>query len=1828
MKLKSLYIALPAIVIILLNIMYGSAISWMLSIGIIACLSYFFAQISIEQLIFRKTNVADVSDAVKAHAAQVIKKYKVLLSFGLLTVAFISSVVCIYRTTNPSGTHPWFFNNDYHAISNTGIAFNKELNLTEKFEDSLQSEGNIHITKNGAGNATLHFNNFYEPVFVATAIPKVFTPVNNIFPQLFHNSFTIFNSSNSITIKLQTNPKGFFSFLKPNKKSGITYDIQVESNDARLVEEQHTTLPYKDHLQIEEQELTEGKSLYNLLLNSKSFNTDKSESYAVLEFVLRQLGETYLLTNYVSEDEKGYSIFPSRDFIINGYHLKADDVNQEPQAQVNYNIAFNKEFYIGFHNMQSKNYIAAINNADYGIAGTGTSIAFMYDYAASYLLSSPANAQQTGNKNLRFVSNNNEDIISSDLKEGFYFNNNGLQTGGRISGNIDYLSQAPNVPLQAGITDNNDNNIYHPVNNNQFHLQSTNAGENYLFSIRDFSQNGFHFHKLILFAAIIYLGMLALLIFFPGRNLVRIEPVIFTVVYLLLILRLILYWRLATFPPLENISKYELEHTIINFDYNWGIHLPVPLTLIWVFLFLVILAWFRYRISIGKNFRFFPEQQWNLTTIKRINKYYILFISACGVLFFVNAALLHIEVLTRIISIIIPVMGYCYFAMLANKHFQFEQNWVNNGESKGYVRLKAYLHYFINNPAFVITMVTIAFFAITDRGFAILFTLFILLKNIFFNFLKKPFDSSKTNLKRMIFNPNNYWIYGIVSLIVYLIILSFKSLFYYLITYKLIAFGIMLLLPFLVLFFFYKKQRQITKILGGILALYIVLLIIPPTRNMMEARATAAIKHVQYRASIIHQPLSQLLSQNPYSSFQTQKIIETAENQWFINSYISKDYNNHSVINLRPYSRVGVNYNTQTRDVVIARFVIGELGNFTMYLILLLTLLPLILYLISYRLTDDAHFKLNYKSYVGILPLLLFFTTSLFVWLTATNRFVFFGQDFPFLSLTSKLSVVLPLLLFGITLTQQPNTYRSYQLNLQSNFVRYAFFTVLIAAFALTTIKSNELSSNNFSIIVEKTKDRINNDLNAVMGEIQDSLDAKRLHYTYSGLIKILGNDKKFKSLLQDSSSDNYTKSILQQLINKPSTAMRIDNPLYITYDDHQYNAMYNEHLYLHLPPVENKSVWNGSITENLNLSTPLVNLSYNNTNITTTLPFFKNDATSGLQLAIMPAGWFVHAKNNIGILNIQNETKSKTELFIYKKTAQNIIQSTTAFASTCSNEDLVSVNQPDKKFIIAYNNSGNYFALNKWINGNYEILYPLRAKNFWMYHFANAVRNAYKADTLLHENVAISLDYKLGSSVQDMIDHTYTDATQKNNGFKFSVIAADGNGNIRLMNDFVTNRIPLDPNDDYAITKLQQKHFFFSNIRNERDQWGNYNLIALHLGPGSSIKPVTTAAIASQVNAGWESLHMAAPGQEEYENYAGFKLLKPWKNDDHFRAGYLDLSKFIEVSSNFYQSAMVFLGSYPRSAFVKNNTISIKNVLSTKAGTNNSYPVFEVNGYTYYLPNYDNRKGNWPASDYEAKRKDFFGNQNSILANGLETNAGLRTKNKDNEDHVTGSYSRVNILDSINYQLLSANKSIYFLWSMPEQSSVLQSQRSFKEAYQNFNLGLKTTTLGGYPYQVSAYKMLEMYLSLFTQNRHFSLNVLPNATKPLPWQVDSSWSNNTAFNHFLAANVFKGMNDVIYGGFGTAHGIGGLSSAHPGYYFYAKTGTINEQGSGARNSRRLIVTITNKDMQQAENIGNKDTRLYALYFAIDNNKDFDWGLLNQIINETMASQSFTNYFK
>ena len=84
--------------------------------------------------------------------------------------------------------------------------------------------------------------------------------------------------------------------------------------------------------------------------------------------------------------------------------------------------------------------------------------------------------------------------------------------------------------------------------------------------------------------------------------------------------------------------------------------------------------------------------------------------------------------------------------------------------------------------------------------------------------------------------------------------------------------------------------------------------------------------------------------------------------------------------------------------------------------------------------------SINKGSYIGLSALVLLFTIGLFVWLTSTNRIVFFGQDFPFISLTSKLSVLFPLLLLIIVLSQQPEERVQNQVEWKPLLSRILFF--------------------------------------------------------------------------------------------------------------------------------------------------------------------------------------------------------------------------------------------------------------------------------------------------------------------------------------------------------------------------------------------------------------------------------------------------------------------------------------------------------------------------------------------------------------------------------------------------------------------------------------------------------------------------------------------------------------------------------------------------------------------------------------------------------------------
>jgi hypothetical protein len=89
-----------------------------------------------------------------------------------------------------------------------------------------------------------------------------------------------------------------------------------------------------------------------------------------------------------------------------------------------------------------------------------------------------------------------------------------------------------------------------------------------------------------------------------------------------------------------------------------------------------------------------------------------------------------------------------------------------------------------------------------------------------------------------------------------------------------------------------------------------------------------------------------------------------------------------------------------------------------------------------------------------------------------------------------------------------------------------------------------------------------------------------------------------------------------------------------------------------------------------------------------------------------------------------------------------------------------------------------------------------MKERNFWIYNFVNTIRPFLKETPT--QTIPITLDYTLYNKVQQRIQETYSKLKKRN--LSFNVITADGDGNIRLMNDFIVNRRKIDPNNKSEI--------------------------------------------------------------------------------------------------------------------------------------------------------------------------------------------------------------------------------------------------------------------------------------------------------------------------------------------------------------------------------------------------------------------------------------------
>jgi cell division protein FtsI/penicillin-binding protein 2 len=987
-------------------------------------------------------------------------------------------------------------------------------------------------------------------------------------------------------------------------------------------------------------------------------------------------------------------------------------------------------------------------------------------------------------------------------------------------------------------------------------------------------------------------------------------------------------------------------------------------------------------------------------------------------------------------------------------------------------------------------------------------------------------------------------------------------------------------------------EFKLKKIIPIVLTLITICLIIPQSWKRVDSKLQEGLKNVKYRASLIHKPLSDVLREQAYGSYAERKIIETAQNQWFIHTFLDHADQYPRRIGLQPHFRTGVDYITQTRDVVLPRYVIGEFGYLTMFFLIVLFTMPLMAYLLIFRLYNQEG-QMDSESVIGLLVL--------------------------------TVSVLLPLSMLYILLTRRPVFLKSSQKTLLPRLLIVSFFILLIFTMVTTGGKSSLLRDNHFQPRMDDIRNRIDRQVNRLFEESQrgrkapqKKLTADKEFFYVGAWLRDMTNLPDYKSLYD--SLSKYERTMIDALVEKPSLGFDQRSPIHIIRADGFYQLHFNNWFHLELPFYESDKAWRGDVYQPVS----------DDGSLTRRPP---DDISRYIHQ--LPSEYFMPGEKRFAMIDIYNikARMRSPEILLYKPN-EGVLKTLDlqGFAERIEEQDLLLYRIPNQHGINNYNRfqtwnladgSRQYFGFNAKVNGRWRMIYPMASLFPWIREWTNAgsFHMQQRGGAWLDSSLVLNLDYDLTKSTNSYLHETLQNSPTKKDGVLISVVAADGDGRIRVMADHVirNSRTPINPNNQGEIEQLQREQYFNRNPEAERYQWGNANLLHMRDGPGSSIKPIVFAAVSSQLNIEWEKMEYikhsgnliqsGTKGDFLVEHYAGMDLTKEglkWP-EPNYNNDNSNLETYIAKSRNIHHSLIVFLGSYTRKDF-PGRTLRDK---LRPANANTTFPVVGLGNATYALPN----PPQWPMDPVSGLP---FGNSNSLMAVGLSELFGLETQSSFSSGRLTERTDCSMLPDSLAYRNV---------WAFPERSYFDQAERT-----DNFSSAIIQTTLGGGIFRVTPLQMLQMYGRLFNHDQGFRLSIDSTTGNSQSWlNLNPDDWNASSFDQFLDQGrgghkgLMESMKSVVKKG--TATYI--AKNQRPGFTLYAKTGTT---GNAAINysSKRLFVAIV-KDASAGEPVDFKARRKYFIYMTLDraygrNESTWHETVFNQLIDHVMKSESFKAY--
>ena len=1304
------------------------------------------------------------------------------------------------------------------------------------------------------------------------------------------------------------------------------------------------------------------------------------------------------------------------------------------------------------------------------------------------------------------------------------------------------------------------------------------------------------------------------------------ETLVWLFLMALLSFRSFLAWRVSVFPPLEGFSETSFgTYTQDKYTFLY--------TMIGVFFFTLFLGICKVAKLRQWNYKKWLFPSWDyrllLDNFKSNLRVGVTLAIIFLALFFLSA---NYE---RIRCVFAPVFVF-YCLELWYSHV---------GDGNKNVKFKRlFWRYFI-------MMICVAWALYMDAGFGIVFVLFLLLYFALETYLNWKKDG----------DGNVQLLWPVVVLVVMFVVFILSGVYLVPLLYNYFIFiSIIIVILFCLGTWYYWRKWEENGISTKWRLAPIILLGLAVIGFVFGGKSYLdSHRHLLYRSEVHIKSVDSILMDEKVNTRDMERLFQASQNRWYLDYYTqNKGEEILQPYQLREHFNKGISWHTQKTDAVMGRYVIGEHSIWSAY-VLLLFFVIFLTGIFSSSIDDKESRPIKYGG-----PILLL-CQAVFITMAVTNRFVFFGQDYPLISLDSALTVILTFTLLFFTVCGTLSEASGDDEYHYDRKPAYVVATILIIFFMFVRFLEGEPNKAfNVGEALNQAKQelaQINLQLIDFQRAKKDSLmslgirsDQKDLQSDFSAFINRFDHDYAIsdsiiaQSKRRNSGMSPFTASMYLLYRNQLSKNNNATDIIHLRrHSDGNLEFGINNKYYRLTTPESNLETWQGNILPEKAISgfsllslhgskDSLLSIGNESTRI---------DSGSGLTyeypmyLAKVSAKWIPDGSDYYIVGRESQEVLVKQGTRQYRLTDAS---KASHYLAVHSGDYIETRAEEDKRTnsIFIKGEQDKYFARNMLINGRRMMIYPLAEKSFYPYHLAqmaNAVLSG-EDKTKRMRDITLSLSYPLMEDLFDNLNSFNEDLTTHAR----SVIVADGDGHIKAMVTTKNTAIPsgfvyVNPNDYDYVAKLRDRFYLTGDVVNEARALGDLNLAYLQPGPGSSIKPITFTAVMSQAYAEWQRYALYInPVEQKLETtleeiktkrYAGARLPFPSIYSDEVGVnGFTDIHRYIQKSSNYYNSLMVYLGYYEGKYISQEFNKAINNQYSglfkqySPTDTISNFPAFKIGDHLYAFRN-------WLTDDGMPRH------ENGALQVGFEKNFRL-WKDEPGTLFTKDIHESVDLFED---PCFDDSLRIKFAFAYPAISYLPEKERITKQGTHD---AIRNTTLGASPFQVTPLKMAEMYGKLFSQNRKFRLSLNPNYHSDAePFIRDKTYEKDDLYEKTLSNHLFYGMADVPKSGTAatTIRKDGtriirltelSESLSKNGYYMYAKTGTI---GSALENTNtQLLAVVISK--AKLDNISPDEFRkatnnhqFYVVYFLTEKNYH-NYAVIRAAINTIVNSNVFKNY--